>query len=51
MEESQTLSSTAVDFEMGGPDNMDDNDDGKASAPFNTNDHYADYIMQTYRQL
>ena len=31
---------------------MDDKeDDGKASAPFNTNDYYADYIMQIYRQF
>lgn len=37
---------------MGGPDTMDDKeDDGKSSAPFNTNDYWADYIMQIYRQM
>lgn len=38
---------------MGGPDTMDDkeDDDGKTSAPFNTNDYWADYIVQVYRQM
>ena len=41
------------DFEMGGPDTLGgrDDDDGKVSAPFNTNDYWADYIMQTYRSF
>lgn len=52
IEESQTLS-TGIDYEMGGPDTMMDDreDDGKVSAPFNTNDYWADYIMQVYRNL
>ena len=41
-----------VDFEMGGPDTMDGKDDDeKTSAPFNTNDYYADYIMSLYRSF
>ena len=49
MEEMDTLRSS--DFEMGGvPDTMDGReDDEKVSAPFNTNDYWADTIMQFYR--
>ena len=41
-----------VDFVMGTPDTMDGKeDDEKVSAPFNTNDYYADYIMSIYRSF
>jgi len=37
---------------MGEPDSMDGfEDDEKMSAPFNTNDYYADYILQIYRKF
>ena len=50
MEEMDTL--RHADFEMGGPDNMDNNDDDeKSSAPYNTNDYYADWIMNVYRKF
>jgi len=40
------------DFEMGRPDTVDDlDDDEKPVAPFNTNDYYADYIMNLYRKF
>lgn len=49
IEEMDNLAGT-VDFEMGGPDTMDGKDDDeKISAPFSTNDYYADYITQVYR--
>lgn len=38
--------STAIDFEMGGPE---DQDDAKAKAPYHTNDYWADTICQLYR--
>ena len=43
----------SIDFESGGgPDTMDGcDDDEKTSAPFNTNDLWADYIMNLYRQF
>jgi len=51
MEEMENLGGKN-DFEMGGPDSMDGHDDdGKVSAPFSTNDYYADYIMHLYRQF
>ena len=51
MEEMDSLS--GVDFEMGGrPDTIDDReDDEKHSAPFSTNDYYADIIMSKYRSF
>ena len=51
MEEMDTL--RHADFEMGGgPDTMDGTeDDEKTSAPCNTNDYYADYIMNIYRKF
>ena len=40
------------DFEMGVPDTMDGfEDDEKVTAPFNTNDYYADFIMNWYRKF
>jgi len=37
---------------MGGPDSIDDKeDDEKTSAPYSTNDYYADYIMHIYRRF
>ena len=43
------------DFEMGAmmPDSVDgfDDDDEKTTAPFNTNDFYADFIMNWYRRF
>jgi len=51
IEEMDNLAGT-VDFEMGGPDSMDGKDDDeKNSAPFCTNDPYADYIMKVYRSF
>lgn len=58
MEEMDTLGGGA-DFEMGGagtnssgPDTMDGReDDEKISAPFNTNDYWADTIMHYYRHF
>ena len=51
MEETDGLAGK-VDFEMGGPDTMDGTeDDEKSSAPFSTNDHWADIIMQYYRHF
>ena len=52
MEEMDTLGGGG-DFEMGGmPDTMDGReDDEKVSAPFNTNDWWADTIMHYYRQF
>ena len=51
IEEMDNLAGT-VDFEMGGPDTMDGKDDDeKISAPFSTNDYYADYITQVYRSF
>lgn len=53
MEEMQDLAGHC-DYELGGPDTMDsnqDDDDRKSAAPFNTNDPNADYIMNLYRQL
>lgn len=50
MEEMDNLAGGG-DFEMGGPDSLDekDDDDGKATAPFSTNDYWADQIMNAYR--
>lgn len=50
MEEMSNLAGHS-DYELGGPDTMEDNgdDDGKTSAPYNTNDPLADYIMNVYR--
>ena len=52
MEEMDNLAGSA-DFEMGGsPDTMDGReDDEKHSAPFNTNDYWADLIMHYYRHF
>jgi len=51
MEEMDNLA-TSGDFEMGGPDTMDGReDDEKTSAPFNTNDYWADSIMHYYRHF
>ncbi len=37
---------------MGGPDSIDEKeDDEKTSAPYSTNDYYADYIMHIYRRF
>lgn len=53
MEEMDTLGGGG-DFELGGggPDTMDGReDDEKMSAPFNTNDYWADTIMHYYRHF
>ena len=52
MEDSEGLAGT-IDFESGGgPDTMDGcDDDEKSSAPFSTNDAWADFIMNLYRQF
>ena len=43
------------DFEMGeigkSTGVLDDDDDEKSTAPFNTNDYYADFIMNWYRRF
>ena len=53
MEEMTNLAGNEADFEMGGgPDTIDGReDDEKISAPFSTNDYWADYIMQIYRSF